>query len=195
MNDDRGDADAQTLQLTELLLELGDGKKVALDNLIPLVEMELRRMAHSYMNREGEQHILQTTALINEVYIKLADQRDVRWQNRAHFFGISAQIMRRILVDYARDRMAEKRGGKIFHVPLEEAENISWEKPSELVALDEALKKLAEFDALKSRIVELRYFTGLTIEETAEILGIAPVTVSVNWRLAKAWLAREILNL
>ena len=156
--------------------------------------MELRRIAHGFMRREGNHQTLQTTALINEAYLKLINQRDVQWQNRAHFFGVSAQIMRRILIDDARDRLTAKRGGKIQHIPLDDAENMAWEQPSDLIALDEALKKLAAFDKLKSRIVELRYFTGLTLEETAEVLGIAAVTVSVNWRLAKAWLAREILN-
>lgn len=181
-------------QVTELLFDLSDGKRAALDQLMPLVEMELRRIAHNYMQREGNHQTLQTTALINEAYLKLVGQRDVRWQNRAHFFGISAQIMRRILIDDARDRLTEKRGGKVRHVALDAAEEILWEQPTELLALDEALVKLAKFDELKSRIVELRYFTGLTIEETAEILGIAAITVSVNWRLAKAWLAREILD-
>ncbi len=185
--------DENSHQVTELLFELSDGKKVALDKLMPLVEMELRRIAHNYMKREGNHQTLQTTALINEAYLKLTDQRDVRWQNRAHFFGISAQIMRRILIDDARDRLTEKRGGKVQHVPLENAEQLAWEQPAELLALNEALEKLAQFDQLKSRIVELRFFTGLSIEETAEVLGIAAVTVSVNWRLAKAWLSREIL--
>ena len=194
MHHDKSETDGNSHQVTELLFELSDGKKIALDHLMPLVEMELRRIAHNYMQREGNHQTLQTTALINEAYLKLIDQRDVRWQNRAHFFGISAQIMRRILIDDARDRLTEKRGGKIRHVSLDAAENLVWEQPAELLALDEALKKLSEFDKLKSRIVELRYFTGLTLEETAEVLGIAAVTVSVNWRLAKAWLAREILN-
>ncbi len=194
VNTETNGSGEKSQQVTELLYELSDGKKVALDQLMPLVEMELRRIAHRYMTREGNHQTLQTTALINEAYLKLVEQRDVRWQNRAHFFGISAQIMRRILIDDARDRLTEKRGGKIQRVPLEDAENVVWEQPSEIIRLDEALKKLAQFDALKSRIVELRYFTGLTIEETAEVLGIAAVTVSVNWRLAKAWLSRDIAN-
>lgn len=194
MKNQRDENDGQSAHITELLFEFNDGKKVALDRLIPLVEMEMRRIAHNYMNREGNHQTLQTTALINEAYLKLVEQRDVRWQNRAHFFGISAQIMRRILIDDARDRLTTKRGGKVRHVPLDQAENTAQEQSTEILALNEALEKLAQFDRLKSRIVELRYFTGLTIEETAEVLGIAAVTVSVNWRLAKAWLSREISN-
>ena len=194
MNDKKDGNDGYAPRITELLFELGDGKKIALDRLMPLVEMEMRRIAHKYMTREGNHQTLQTTALINEAYLRLVEQRDVRWQNRAHFFGISAQIMRRILIDDARDRLTAKRGGKVRHISLDDAENTAWEKSSEILALNEALEKLARFDPLKSRIVELRYFTGLTIEETAEVLGIAAVTVSVNWRLAKAWLSREILS-
>lgn len=170
----------------------GDGDKAVLDKLLPLVETELRRIAHNYMRRKNGQHTLQTTALVNEAYLKLINQRDVQWQNRAHFFGLSAQIMRRILLNHARDRAAEKRGGGGEHVPLDEGAALTREKSAELIALDEALERLAAFDKTKSRIVELRYFGGLTIEETAEVLGVAAITVSTHWRLAKAWLAREI---
>jgi RNA polymerase sigma factor (TIGR02999 family) len=179
-------------QITELLVAWNNGEEYALDRLLPIVEIELRRIAHNYMRKERGNHTLQTSALVNEAYVKLIDQRDVRWQNRSHFFALSAQIMRRILMNHARDRMAEKRGGIAEHVELEETTILTKEKSAELIALDEALEKLAKFDRTKSRIVELRYFGGMTIEETAEVMEIAPVTVSVNWRLAKAWLAREI---
>lgn len=189
--------DSQNDHVTGLLADWKNGSKEALDQLLPIVETELRRIAHNYMRRENGDHTLQTTALINEAYLKLVNQRNVEWQNRAHFYGIAAQIMRRILLNYARDRVAEKRGGEVAAQPgrivsLEETEIVSQEKSKELIALDEALERLAMFDKTKSRIVELRYFGGLTIEETAEALGIAPITVSTNWRLAKAWLAREI---
>ena len=180
-------------QITELLAAWNSGDADSLERLMPLVEQELRKIAHNYMRRENANHTLQTTALVNEAYLKLIDQTRAGWQDRAHFFAISAQIMRRILLNHARDRAAEKRGGgTVEHVELEKAEVLSRERSRELIALDEALDRLAEFDRSKSRIVELRYFGGLTIEETAEVLEIAPATVSVNWRLAKAWLAREM---
>lgn len=144
------------------------------------------------MRRENPSHTLRTTALVNEAYLKLIDQTRVNWQNRAQFFGVSAQNMRRFLLNHARDKKAGKRGDGAAHVNLEDVPIVTPEKSIELIALDEALEKLAQFDRLKSRIVELRYFGGSTSEETAEVLGIAPVTVSVNWRMAKAWLAREI---
>lgn len=183
---------AQGEQITDLLIDWGKGDKDALDKLIPLVEAELKRIAHNYMRRENINHTLQTTALVNEAYLKLTDQRDANWQNREHFFALSSKIMRRILINYARERRAEKRGGEIERVDLQNAQILSTEKSAELLALDEALEELAKFDELKSRIVELRYFGGLTIEETAEVLGIAPPTVSLHWRCAKAWLSREI---
>jgi RNA polymerase sigma factor (TIGR02999 family) len=179
-------------QVTELLVAWNNGEETALTQLLPLVEIELRRIAHNYMRRERGNHTLQTSALVNEAYFKLVDQRDVRWQNRSQFFALSAQIMRRILLNHARDRVAGKRGGNAQHVELDDALILTKEKSAELIALDEALERLAKFDKTKSLIVELRYFGGMTIEETAEALGIAPVTVSVNWRLARAWLAREI---
>ncbi|CAA9336003.1 Gll4071 protein [uncultured Microcoleus sp.] len=169
-----------------------NGEAAALTQLLPIVEIELRRIAHNYMRRERGNHTLQTSALVNEAFVKLVDQREVRWRNRSHFFALSAQIMRRILINHARDRLAQKRGGGAEHIEFEDAVILTKEKSAELIALDEALEKLAEFDKTKSRIVELRYFGGMTLEETAEALGIAPITVSVNWRLAKAWLAREI---
>ncbi len=179
-------------QITGLLVAWNDGDENSLARLFPVVEQELRRIAHNYMRRENANHTLQTTALVNEAYLKLVDQTRVSWQNRAQFFGISAQIMRRILLNHARDRRAQKRGGGAFHVNLDDVAVLSPEKSDELIALDFALEKLKEFDELKSRIVELRYFGGLTIEETAEVLQIAPPTVSLHWRLARAWLKNEI---
>lgn len=181
-------------QITELLAAWNDGDENSLERLLPLVEHELRRIAHNYMRRENPNHTLQTTALVNEAYLKLVDQSRITWQNRAQFFGISAQIMRRILLNHARDRHAEKRGGGAVHVNLEDVYGLSIEKADELIALDEALERLKKFDELKSRIVELRYFGGLTIQETAQVLKIAEPTVSLHWRMARAWLETEILG-
>ena len=179
-------------KITELLADWSQGDKEALDKLMPLVVAELKRIAHNYLRRESKDHTLQTTALVNEAYLKLTAQRNASWQNRDHFFALSSKIMRRILINYARDHRAAKRGGDAEHIDLEEALLLSNEKSNELIALDEALEYLAAFDKLKCRIVELRYFGGLTIEETSEVLGIAPSSVSLHWRLAKAWLGREI---
>jgi RNA polymerase sigma factor (TIGR02999 family) len=160
---------------------------------LPVVYAELRRQASGYLRRERAGHTLQTTALIHETYLKLIDQRAVNWQNRAHFYGIAAQAMRRILVDYARGRHREKRGGIVENLPLDAATLVSsGEKSIDLIALDEALKRLTEFDERQAQIVELRYFSGLTIEETAEILHLSPATVKSDWNVAKAWLRREI---
>jgi RNA polymerase sigma factor (TIGR02999 family) len=178
--------------ITDLLIDWNNGSGEALDRLIPLVERELRRMAANYMRRESPGHTLQTTALVNEAYLKLVDQKSVRWQNRAHFFAIASQIMRRILVDHARSRGRTKRGGEVIHLNLEDVAVLSPQKTDELLALDEALSRLASFDAKKSRIVEMRFFGGLTVDEVADVLGIAPVTVMLHWRLAKAWLQREV---
>ncbi len=169
------------------------GKREALDDLLPLVYDELRRQAARFLRRERAGHTLQTSALINEAYLKLIDQREVNWQNRAHFFGIAAQAMRRILVDYARTRHREKRGGAEENLPLEVAELIvTGEKSVDLVELDEALERLAKMDARQAQIVELRYFGGLSIDETAEALRVSPATVKNDWRVAKAWLHHEI---
>ena len=181
-------------EITRLLLAWSDGDRAALERLMPLVERELHRIARHYMRRENPGHTLQTTAVVNEAYLKLIDQRSVRWQNRAHFFGVAAQIMRRILTNYARDRQRDKRGGRAVQVSLSEVAAIGAETSAELIALDEALQKLAEVDERKSRVVELRYFGGLSVEETAEVLGVSTVTVARDWKLAKAWLAREIRN-
>ena len=177
--------------LTELLLAWNGGDPAALERLAPLVEAELRRLARRYMGRERAGHVLQTTALINEAYLRLIDWRAVRWQNRAHFFAVSAQMMRRVLVDLARKRPRNARG-EARQVSLEAALELAHEPGADLVALDEALKSLAERDARKSRIVELRFFGGLSVEETAEVLQVAPVTVMREWAKAKAWLYREL---
>jgi RNA polymerase sigma factor (TIGR02999 family) len=179
-------------EITGLLISWCDGDQKALEQLTPLVERELHRLAHFYMRRESPGHTLQTTALVNEAFLRLIDQRRVRWQNRAHFFGIAAQIMRRILLNYVRDRKRIKRGGGAVEVELSEGDAVSPEKSIELLALDHALTKLARIDERKSRVVELRYFGGLSIEETAEVVGVSPITVMRDWNMAKAWLAREI---
>ena len=180
-------------EITRMLQEWNGGKQEALDALLPLVYAELHRQASRNLRRERPDHTLQATALIHEAYMKLVDQREVNWQNRAHFFGIAAQMMRRILVDYARQRHRAKRGGIAEDLPLEKAALVvSEERSIDLVALDEALTRLAEFDERQARIVELRYFSGLTIEETAEVLRISPATVKSDWNVAKAWLRHEI---
>ena len=160
--------------------------------MLPLVETELRRLARIYMQREGANHTLQPTALINETYLKLVEQKGVQWQNRAHFYAISAKLMRRILTDHARGHLRQKRGGGAEHLELREDAVLSPEKSVELLALDEALERLAQIDSLKSQIVEMRHFGGMSVEETAEALEIAPITVMRHWNLAKAWLRREI---
>ncbi|HQU81790.1 MAG TPA: sigma-70 family RNA polymerase sigma factor [Pyrinomonadaceae bacterium] len=183
---------SESQQITELLLDWGKGNEVALDILMPIVEKELRQIAHQYMRRE-ENHTLQTTALINEAYLKLIDQKRTDWQNRSHFFAVSAQIMRRVLLNYARQSNADKRGGSDFQMINIEDEIILTPKKSEqLIALDEALEKLAKIDKVKSRVVEFRYFGGLTINETAEALNISAPMVSLHWRFARAWLQKEI---
>ncbi len=179
-------------EITDLLLEWRAGDTRALDRLIPLVYEELRRLARHYMAAERRGHTLQTTALINEAYLRLIDQGEMRWQNRAHFFAVAAQAMRHVLVDYARARHAAKRGGGAPKPSLEEAPLVAQKQAPELVALDDALRDLAAVDPRKSHVVELRYFGGLSVEETAEVLGVSPVTVMREWRTAKAWLLRAI---
>jgi RNA polymerase sigma factor (TIGR02999 family) len=179
-------------EVTELLAAWGNGDRSALDKLLPLVERELHQLAHRYLSREKPGHTLQTTALVNEAYLRLAGQRRARWQNRAHFFAIAAQIMRRLLVNHARDRAAGKRGGGARKVSLDAVAVLSDERAEEVVALDETLKCLAKVDERKSRVVELRYFGGLSVEETAEVLGIHPDTVTREWGRAKAFLRREL---
>ena len=179
-------------EITQLLLAWNAGDERALERLMPLVQDELHRLAHRYMAGERPGHPLQTTALINEAYLRLVDASRVRWQNRAHFFAVSAQLMRRILVDVARARHKQKRGGDAVHVSLDEAMIVPREPGPDLVALDEALKTLATFDARKSQVIELRFFGGLSVKDTADVLGVSPVTVMRDWGLAKAWLLREL---
>lgn len=176
----------------QLLLDWSDGDKTALDRLMPLVYAELRRLAHHHMRREYPGHTLQTTALVNEIYLKLIDQNNVHWQNRAHFFAIAAQLMRRILVDYARSRLSAKRGGGARKVTLDDVAIAIPEPSADLLALDEAMVSLAEVDARKSQIVEMKFFGGLSVEEMAQALGVSPVTVMRDLRSAKAWIGRAI---
>lgn len=180
--------------VTELLVAWGNGDESARDELMPLVYQELHRLAHRYMGRERIGHTLQTSGLVNEAYLRLIDQGQVRWQNRDHFFGIAAQMMRRILVDYARSRQYAKRGAGAQQISFDEALIVSPERVQEVVALDDALKDLAQFDQRKSQIVELRFFGGLSIEETAELLKVSPGTVMRDWTLAKAWLRNQIVG-
>ncbi len=179
-----------SIEVTQLLAAWSGGDRSALDKLLPLVEDELHRLAHRYMSRERQDHTLQTTALVNEAYLKLIDQK-VDWQNRAHFFGIAAQIMRRILIDHARKHLgAQRRGGK--KLSLDDAAVVSDERAAELMALDDALTSLTKVDERKGRVVELRYFGGLSVEETAEVLGVSVDTITRDWRRAKAFLRREL---
>jgi RNA polymerase sigma factor (TIGR02999 family) len=179
-------------EVTQLLIAWSNGEEDALEKLVPLIYDELRRIARRYMKREPAGHTLQTTALVNEAYLRLIEQKGMKWQNRAHFFAISAQLMRRILVSMARARHANKRGGEARQVSLDEALVISEERAAELVALDEAMNELAALDPRRSRVVELRYFGGLSVEETAEVLNISPETVMRDWKRAKAWLYTEL---
>ena len=178
--------------ITGLLDDWGRGDRHALDRLLPVIYAELRRIAARQLRLEREGHTLQPTALVHEAYLRLVEQRSVDWQSRAHFFGVAAQVMRRVLVDHARMRNYQKRGGKLAHVELDEAATLATEQAAELVALDEALDALARLDPRKSRVVELRYFGGLSAEETAEVLGVSEVTVLREWGRAKAWLRREM---
>ena len=179
-------------EITQLLVAWGSGDQAALDQLMPLVYDELRRLARRHLGRERQDHTLQSAALVNEAYLKLVDQRAVQWQNRAQFFALAAQAMRRILVDHARGRQYQKRGGEARQISLDEALVVSHARTAEVLALDDALNGLAQFDARKCRIVELRFFGGLSIDETAHVLQVSPGTVMRDWTLAKAWLQREI---
>jgi RNA polymerase sigma factor (TIGR02999 family) len=184
---------ADAHDITQMLQQWCDGNKEVLDELLPLVYSELRRQAARHLRRERKDHTLQTTALIHEAYLKLVDQRNVKWESRTHFFAIASQAMRRILVDYARTRTRVKRGGDDIKLSLEAAEPLaSNEKSVDLIALDEALTRLAMFDQQQSRVVELRYFSGLSLEETATILHISRATAAREWNMAKAWLHREL---
>jgi len=179
-------------QITQMLQDWSDGNRAALDRLTPLVYAELHRLAHRHMNRERAGHTLQTSALVNEAFLRLVDQKNVRWNNRAHFFGIAAQMMRRILVDHARSHLYAKRGAGAVHVSLDHAALASNETSAEVTALDEALSKLESLDPQQGRVVELRFFGGLTIKETAEAMGISVDRVKCEWSTAKAWLYREM---
>ena len=184
--------DRASAEVTRLLQEWSNGQEQALDRLVPQIHRELRKLAASYLRKERPDHTLQPTALVNEAFLKLIDQRAVKWQNRAHFFGIAAQAMRRILVDHARAHAAGKRGDGARKVPLDDAIMIGGTVDIDLLALDEALTRLAAIDPQQSRVVELRFFGGLTMEETAEVMHISPATVGREWRMAKAWLFAEI---
>lgn len=179
-------------EVTQLLLEWSGGDEEALDQLLPVVYDELRRLAHYHLRRERADHTLSTTALVHEAYLKLVDQHQVDWQNRAHFFAIAAQAMRRILLKYARRRQALKRGAGQVRLSLDKVDLISEARSEELIALDEALSRLEVMDERLGRIVEYRYFGGLTIDETAEVLDLSPATVKRDWRTARAWLYREL---
>ena len=179
--------------ITQLLIDWGKGDQAALEQLMPLVYSELRRLASNYLRRERGEHTLQPTALVNEAYLKLVDQRNPKWQNRTHFFGIAAQLMRRILVDHARQHQAVKRGGaEQQRISLTGAEALAQQPEVDLLALNEALDELAKMDPQQSRIVELKFFGGLSIEEIAEVLGIGHATVERDWKLARAWLRRQL---
>jgi RNA polymerase sigma-70 factor (ECF subfamily) len=182
---------ADNAQVSRLLRAWGNGDRAALDRLTPIVYKELRRLARRYMRGERPGHSLQTTALVNEAYIRLVDYSAMRWQDRAHFFAVSAQLMRRILVDHAR-RHNLKRGGGVQHVSLDEAAMVDGDPDADLVALDDAMNGLARIDARKVQVVEMRFFGGLSVEETAEVLKVSPVTVKRDWRAARAWLYREL---
>ena len=179
-------------QVTDLLVAWGEGDPSALERLIPLVHEELRRLARRQMAGERPGHTLQTTALVNEAYLRLVDLSRVRWQDRTHFFAMSARLMRRILVDHARAKLYKKRGGDAVRVPFDEGLAVTNEPSLDFVALDDALEALAKFDERKSKVIELRFFGGLSVEETATVLQVSPATVMGDWRLAKAWLKREM---
>jgi len=180
--------------VTQLLIAWSDGDRAALDQLMPLVYEELRRLAHSYIKRERPNHTLQTSGLVNEAYLRLVDQSQLKLKDRAHFFGIAARLMREILVDYARKRKYAKRGGEAQRIPFEETLIVSDERASDIVALDDALKELSEIDPRQSQIVELRFFGGLSIEEAAEVLNVSPGTVMRDWTMAKAWLRMAVTS-
>lgn len=191
-SDVRRVASASARPVTDLLLAWGAGDESSLAQLVPLVHQELRRLARRQMSRERAEHTLQTTALVNEAYLRLVDLSRVRWQDRAHFFAMSARLMRRILVDYARSRKYQKRGGALDRVTFDDAIDVAGVRGHDLVALDDALSTLAALDARKSEVVELRFFGGLTVEETAAALGVSRETVLRDWRAARAWLLREL---
>jgi RNA polymerase sigma-70 factor, ECF subfamily len=183
-----------TKEITQLLQAWSEGDSSALERLTPLVYEELHRLAHRYLHREHSTNTLQTSALVNEAYLRLIDWKNVRWQNRAHFFGVAAGMMRRILVDFARARHAGRRGGDLQRVSLEETGPLSMDRTADFIALDDALKSLAVLDPRKSQVVELRFFGGLGVDETAEVLNTSSRTVMREWSLARAWLYRELVR-
>jgi RNA polymerase sigma factor (TIGR02999 family) len=183
---------ASSHNITELLITWSQGNSTALEELIPLVYPELRRLARRYLRLENPAHTLQTSALINEAYLRMVNQQGVTWQDRRHFFAVAAQVMRRILIDHARKHHRVKRGAGAFHVSLDESAVVSQERAAEFLALDAALIQLAEIDERKSRIVELKFFGGLTVEEVADLMNLSPITIKREWRSARAWLHGEI---
>lgn len=187
-------ASPETQDITELLSAWADGDQVAFERLVPLVYAELKRMARRHMYREAEGHLLQTTALVHEAYMKLVLQKDAKWQNRAHFYAVSSQQMRRILVDTARSRLRRKRGSDPVFVSLDDVPTLSPERAAEFVALDDALNELAKLDLRRSRVVEMRYFGGMSVTETATSLGVSEETVMRDWKAAKAWLFTALNN-
>ncbi|HEY2867637.1 MAG TPA: sigma-70 family RNA polymerase sigma factor [Pyrinomonadaceae bacterium] len=178
--------------INELLGRCSGGDESALDELFPIVMQELRRIAHAQMRNQLAGHTLQTTALVHEAYLKLVKQKNQMWADRSHFLAVASKVMRHILLDYAKANTREKRGGGAVHVEFDEAATVSFEKSAEIITLDAALERLSEVDPLKARVVEMRHFGGMTVEETAEALGVAPITIMRHWNLAKAWLRREI---
>lgn len=181
-------------KVTQLLGELAGGNRTVVDALAPLIYQELKKIAGSHLRRERPGHTLQATALVNEAYLKLIDQKDASWQNRAHFFGVASQIMRRILLDYAKSQKRAKRGGGAHKTSLDEALVVAEDRASDLVNIDEALTRLGELDPRQAKVVELRFFGGLSVEETAEVMGISAPTVKREWAMARAWLHRELEN-
>lgn len=181
-----------THEITRLLRDWHNGDRAALDQLMPLVYDELRRLARRYMRRQTPNHTLQTTALINEAYLRMVDLPEIDWQSRAHFFAVAAQAMRYLLLEHARSRRYAKRGGGVQHVTLDETAVVNPERSTDLLALDDALRALATLDPRRAQVVELRYFGGLSVEETAEVLKVSPITVMRDWRFAKSWLLREL---
>ncbi len=179
-------------EITKLLVRSGQGDKAALDQLLPLVYQELRRLAHHQLQKERAHHSLQTTGLVHEAYLRLAGQQAVDWENRYHFFAIAANIMRRVLVDYARAQQSDKRGGGAVHVSLSQVTEKATEQVAEIIALDEALSRLAALDPRQSQVIELRYFGGLSVEETAAVLQVSPSTIHSDWRQARAWLYLQL---
>jgi len=179
-------------EITQLLVAWSEGDQSALEQLVSVIHSELHRLAHHYMRHERPGHVLQTSALVNEAYIRLIDWKNVRWQNRAHFFGVAAQLMRRILVDFARQKNYLKRGGDALQVSLNEAAALAIERSEDLIALDDALTALGQLDERKAQVVEMRFFGGLSVEEVAQVLDVSKETVMRDWRLAKVWLLREL---